>query len=623
MRRRLTLVVPLFFLILSALWLGPTTPANAGGVALAVADVTTFDAAVPKIVEVPVRLSEPAAVDVTITWTISGGSAVAWVDYLPMEPSTWTTTIRAGRMSGFLGVKVWATAGGEPVKTIDVTVTSATGGIDLEDPTGTITLVSPGASPTSGSIALGDVTVLESDVATPGVLVRVPVVYFDNSPLPSDGLVTITYTVNAGTATAGSDFRSESGPKQMSFSTRSGGGSIGVTVFGDAVDEPTESLTVQIVSVSDPNNATTLVKSTGTVTIANDDGPSGQAWAFGYNGRGQLGIGSTSDSFSPTQIGTSADWKTVAAGETHSLAIRSDGSLWAWGDNVEGELGLGYRSSTPVTTPTRVGTGVDWVAVSAGRNFSVGLRANGTVWAWGDNSYGQLGLGNFTDQTTPTQVGTVTTWSQISAGRDHALALRSDGTLWSWGGNSFGQLGIGNTTNQTSPTQVGSSTNWWRISAGGLHSVALDNDNLLWSWGNNLSGQLGLGDTAQRNAPVQVGTETWTEVAAGGFHVVARRSDGTLWAWGRNNFSQLGLGDTTNRTSPTLVSSDTDWTLPIVGDFHSLALRSDGSLWAWGGGGPIGFGDTTNRSTPTQVGTATNWSSGDGGAGHTLMLRTP
>ena len=33
-------------------------------------------------------------------------------------------------------------------------------------------------------------------------------------------------------------------------------------------------------------------------------------------------------------------WKAVAAGTSHALALREDGTLWAWGSNYWGQLGI-------------------------------------------------------------------------------------------------------------------------------------------------------------------------------------------------------------------------------------------------------------------------------------------
>ena len=40
-------------------------------------------------------------------------------------------------------------------------------------------------------------------------------------------------------------------------------------------------------------------------------------------------------------VAVGAGYTTIAAGNFHNVAIKSDGSLWAWGDNQYGQLGDG------------------------------------------------------------------------------------------------------------------------------------------------------------------------------------------------------------------------------------------------------------------------------------------
>ncbi len=49
----------------------------------------------------------------------------------------------------------------------------------------------------------------------------------------------------------------------------------------------------------------------------------------------------------------SSDWKSVAAGTSHTAAVKTDGTLWAWGDNYYGQLGDG--TTTPQWSPVRIG----------------------------------------------------------------------------------------------------------------------------------------------------------------------------------------------------------------------------------------------------------------------------
>ena len=252
----------------------------------------------------------------------------------------------------------------------------------------------------------------------------------------------------------------------------------------------------------------------------------------------------------------------IAAGEFHTVAIKTDGTLWAWGYNAYGQLGDG--TTTNRHSPVQIGTGTDWAKVEAGKEYTVAIKTDGTLWAWGANYSGQLGDGTTTWRYSPVQIGSDTNWAKVAAGDRYTVAIKTDGTLWAWGDNYYGQLGDGTRTTRYSPVQIGTGTNWAKVAAGGAHTIAIKTDGTLWAWGYNYYGQLGDGTTTNRTSgPVQIGTGTnWAKVAAGWYHTVAIKTDGTLWAWGSNGDGQLGDGSTaTNRTSPVqimIIDGDND-----------------------------------------------------------------
>ncbi len=108
-------------------------------------------------------------------------------------------------------------------------------------------------------------------------------------------------------------------------------------------------------------------------------------WAWGSNSRGQLGTNNASGQ--PVQVGTEANWTHIAAGELFSAARRADGTVWMTGYNGLGQLGLGTRVNTNLFT--RVGNGTNWASIATGFKHTLGHQSDGTLWAWGDNSYGQ------------------------------------------------------------------------------------------------------------------------------------------------------------------------------------------------------------------------------------------
>jgi alpha-tubulin suppressor-like RCC1 family protein len=69
----------------------------------------------------------------------------------------------------------------------------------------------------------------------------------------------------------------------------------------------------------------------------------GNAWGWGNNGCGELGDGTTTNRNTPVQVRglNGPAVAAVAAGFGHSLALRSDGTVWAWGCNLNGQLGNG------------------------------------------------------------------------------------------------------------------------------------------------------------------------------------------------------------------------------------------------------------------------------------------
>jgi hypothetical protein len=65
----------------------------------------------------------------------------------------------------------------------------------------------------------------------------------------------------------------------------------------------------------------------------------------------------------------------------------------------------------------------DVVAIAAGASHSVALKTDGTVWAWGGNSSGQLGDGTFEDRSLPVQVNGIAGCFAIAAGGRQSLAV--------------------------------------------------------------------------------------------------------------------------------------------------------------------------------------------------------
>ncbi|MDT4953778.1 MAG: hypothetical protein QOJ02_1916 [Acidobacteriota bacterium] len=352
-----------------------------------------------------------------------------------------------------------------------------------------------------------------------------------------------------------------------------------------------------------------------------------EVWAWGDNSQGQLGNGTTNGSSYPVLVSNLFSVRNIAAGGNHNVALKNDGTVWTWGDNRAGQLGDGTNVPSR-NTPVQVRGLTNVIDIAAGEGHTLALKSDSTIWAWGSNSAGQLGIGSSDDNPhpVPVQVGTVVPGiTRIMAGGDCSFAIVYGGATWAWGANSYGKLGDGTSdTMRTSPTLVAGTTNIRAISARSNHVIALRNDNSIWTWGINDFGQLGLGasDALAHPTPSQVTNLAAASAAAGGGHTLISQLGGPVWVWGKNYYGQLGTGsaDTNPHPTPVALPSLTNVAAVAAGNEHSLALLSNGTIRAWGNNssGQLGDGTLTPRSSPVAVGVgpkvATPTFSPDGGS---------
>ena len=207
---------------------------------------------------------------------------------------------------------------------------------------------------------------------------------------------------------------------------------------------------------------------TYTVVVTRAALPSGvRLLAWGYDSQGQLGINSTTGSPAPVAVDATGALagKTIvgmSTGALHNLALCSDGTLIAWGYNGDGEFGNGSTTGSlvPVAIPlTGALVGKTITAVAAGDYHSLVLCSDGTVVGWGYNGYGQIGNNSTAQSNVPVAVSTAVvlsgkTVSTIAAGYYHSVALCSDGTLAAWGDGTYGELGTNSTASSLVPVAV-------------------------------------------------------------------------------------------------------------------------------------------------------------------------
>jgi len=331
---------------------------------------------------------------------------------------------------------------------------------------------------------------------------------------------------------------------------------------------------------------------------------SGGVLAWGHNVNGELGNGSTTNSSTPVQVTglgsgsgvtkVSGNAPLLSGSSGHSLALKSDGTVLAWGNNGSGELGNGTTTDqhTPVQA-SGLGAGSGVNAIAAGGDFSLALKSDGTVLSWGHDASGQLGYtttttcGSITPspcKTTPTVIPGLSGVKAIAAGAAFSLALKSDGSVLAWGHNASGQLGIGSAdTNPhftpTTVTGLGAGSGVVSLGAGGAHVLVLKSNGGVLGWGNNNSGEVGNGLTTDQFTPVGVvGLSSGVSSVSAGFsHSVALKSDGSVLAWGHNASGQLGIGTFDANAHPTPLGvtglgAGSGVMVLAAGGFHTLIL---------------------------------------------------
>jgi alpha-tubulin suppressor-like RCC1 family protein len=381
------------------------------------------------------------------------------------------------------------------------------------------------------------------------------------------------------------------------------------------------------------DNATAAVRSDGTV------------WTWGPNGAGALGNGTCcASSPLPTAIAGLSGITAASGGGFHMLARKSDNTAWAWGSADNGRLGNGVcgaggTSDQHAPVQVSVGAGLTSVtAVAAGWSHSLALKSDGTVWAFGGNLRGEVGDGTTIDRCSPVAVtGLTGVFTAIAAVGEHSMALRNDGTVWTWGINNEGEEGNGTTVTTgclctATPAQVTGITTATAIAQGSFFDMARKSDGTVWTWGSDGGAALGTSTLNFFNisaSPVQVtGLTSISQIASGDFNPIARKSDGTIWIWGNEPNGQTGNGKVSSLTAPVAMSGLTTVTGFAGGHSFTTAVKADGTVWTWGYGfdGQAGNNTTVTTgclcmTTPTQA-TITSVATVAAGAFHTLAIKT-
>ena len=261
------------------------------------------------------------------------------------------------------------------------------------------------------------------------------------------------------------------------------------------------------------------------IIIAKDS--NGKLYSWGYNNSGQLGNGTTENSSMPVCIsdieGSPLNGKNIVkvyADYSTMIVKDSDGKLYSWGYNGYGQLGNGTttNSSMPVCISDIKNSPLKGKNIVDVHNYGYRIIAkdsNGKLYSWGENYYGQLGNGTTANSSMPICISDIENSPlreknivNIYWDANTIIAKDSNGKLYSWGRNNFGQLGNGTTENSSMPICISDMENS-PLNGKNIVDVyadytmiAKDSNGKLYSWGDNDSGKLGNGTTTNSSMPI-------------------------------------------------------------------------------------------------------------------------
>lgn len=291
----------------------------------------------------------------------------------------------------------------------------------------------------------------------------------------------------------------------------------------------------------------------------------GSVWTWGANrsgflgtGQGFPGRGGVEASAVPVypQLPAGISFQQVAAGMNHALALSTSGQVFAWGWNGHGQLGTGANgpdpsafipddsSDVPLTVPVP-GT----VKLIGASNYrSVAVTATDQVYAWGINVYsdpipGATGRAVNTPSlvSLPPFSGTIT---KVLVGNYATFLVTSGGQVIAWGDNPFGQFGIGQSTWRLGSATVLPHQNVKDVASAGTTTYFLLGDKV-WAAGFNGFGQLGYGRTREFSStllPVALPAEPVVAIYGGSAQGFAVTDRGNVYTWGSDNEGSSGTG---------------------------------------------------------------------------------
>ena len=347
----------------------------------------------------------------------------------------------------------------------------------------------------------------------------------------------------------------------------------------------------------------------------------------------------------------------ISVGGIHSIALTTTGEVWSWGCNDDCALGRSGAENVPGRVRGLL-NGRFVQRIACGDSHSIALDSEGRVFAWGTykGADGYLGFDAKTKkQAEPRFLSDV--WkqygeaSEVSCGNDHTGVVTRSGQAVVWGYNGQGQLGkafveremrggrhallqlvphllkiktlkaspsssssVGITAAgeiieekaQTSSSSSSTTTSSKRKRGADTTSTSTTTTT---TTPTNASSIIQLPDVAPGRSKPKKGEEVVSRIFCVGYSTFVSLVSGRVVACGLNSYGQLGLGHVDNVSEPEEVEG-----LSLLGGIasitggnqHVLALSNAGAVFSCGRGdsGQLGIGEVGQRSGAIPVGSS-------------------
>ncbi|KAF2852990.1 RCC1/BLIP-II [Plenodomus tracheiphilus IPT5] len=299
----------------------------------------------------------------------------------------------------------------------------------------------------------------------------------------------------------------------------------------------------------------------------------------------------------------------IAAGDSCSFALTTEGAIYGWGTFRKNEGILGFeRGNHTAKFPVYIDSMKKVTQIACGTNHVYALDKDQRVYAWGNGQQNQLGRRvterSLAEALQPNRIGfhdpTAKRHSQkivsIASGDYHGLAIAEDGHIWAWGANNYCETGFPDNAGAEdasllTPRIIHSleGKNVASLAGGAHHNIAITKDGQVLVWGRCDGSQTGIpadvlaaeedSEKVLKNngkpkilvQPTPIpNLKNIVAGACGPDHTIVVDKNGKAYAWGFSANYQTGLGTDDDVDVPTMIDN--------------TATREEKLMWAGCGG---------------------------------------